>query len=46
MTTTAYLVLKTVIDADTATFINALVTVIFGGAAIRTSQLRPKLKMK
>ncbi len=43
MTTSAYLTLKMVIDADTATYINAITTLLFGSASVATSKLRPDL---
>lgn len=38
-TTTAFLVLKTVIDADTAAYINAITTLVFGSASVYTKSV-------
>lgn len=38
-TTTAYLVLKSVMDADTATYINAIALLLFGSASLATKSV-------
>lgn len=38
-TTTAFLVLKMVIDADTATYINAMTLLVFGSASYATKSV-------
>jgi hypothetical protein len=38
-TTISFLVLKGILDIDTATFINAITLLIFGSASIATTQM-------
>lgn len=38
-TTTAFLVLKSIMDADTATYINAITLLLFGSASLATKSI-------